>query len=256
MCTLSFIPDGEDFIVGMNRDEQRSRTPALPSKVHSQDNLLAVYPSEPSGGTWIGANQAGIVLSLLNWYGVDSRKLAAKQKSRGDLIPELIFERELFGVTTRLRKFDLTGVHPFRLVGISQPQRTVCEWRWDGRNLVDLVFSWTQKHWFSSSISDTAAEMHRGATCAAEALAADPRDPFWLDTLHRSHRPDSGPYSICVHRDDAATVSYTKVSFVTGSISMAYVSGSPCEKLAFDVVEVIPAIMGTNAPVSRIPAIL
>ncbi len=255
MCTLTFIPDGEDFIVGMNRDEQRSRTLALPPKVHTRDNLLAVYPSEPSGGTWIAANQSGIVLSLLNWYAVDSRQLTAKQKSRGDLIPELIFERELFGVTARLRKFDLAGVPPFRLVGISRRQRTVCEWRWDGHNLVALVFSWTRKHWFSSSISDTTAEIHRGATCTAAAPTANPRDPFWLDALHRSHCPASGPYSICVHRHDAATVSYTKVSFVTGSLSMAYVSGSPCEKLAFDVVEVIPAIIGANGPVSRIAAI-
>ena len=247
MCTLSFLPDGEDFIVGMNRDEQRSRTRALPPKVHRQDDSLAVYPSEPSGGTWIGANQSGIVLSLLNWYAVDSRQLTAKQKSRGDLIPQLIFERELPGVTTRLRKFDLTGVHPFRLVGISQPERTVCEWRWDGQQLIELVFPWTRKHWFSSSLSDVTAEMHRGAACAEAALTANPHDPLWVDSLHRSHGPASGPYSICVHRPDAATVSYTRVSFVTGSLTVGYVSGSPCEKTGFDCVEEIPAFVGTNA---------
>ena len=248
MCTLSFLPDGEDFVVGMNRDEQRSRTLALPPKVHTNDNLLAVYPSEPCGGTWIAANQSGIVLSLLNWYAANSRQLAAKQKSRGDVIPQLIFEREIICMTTRLRKFDLTGVHPFRLVGISQPQRSICEWRWDGHNLIDLVFSWTRKHWFSSSLSDSSAERHRGAACTTAALAANPHDPLWLDALHRSHRPAPGPYSICVHRQDAATVSYTKVSFVGGALTMAYVSGSPCEKLAFDVVEAIPGAIGANTP--------
>ena len=31
----------------------------------------------------------------------------------------------------------------------------------------------------------------------------------WLRRLHRSHLPERGPFSICMHRSDAATVSYT-----------------------------------------------
>jgi hypothetical protein len=40
-----------------------------------------------------------------------------------------------------------------------------------------------------------------------------------------------GSFSICVHRPDAATVSYTEASFNGGNLSMRYHAGYPCQAL-------------------------
>ena len=64
MCTLSFIPGGSGYLVGMNRDEQIARPPALPPERVSIPGGYAIYPREQSGGTWIAANSLGITLAL------------------------------------------------------------------------------------------------------------------------------------------------------------------------------------------------
>ena len=41
----------------------------------------------------------------------------------------------------------------------------------------------------------------------------------WMRRLHRSHVPAPGPFSICVHREDARTVSYTEIEAASGAVS-------------------------------------
>jgi hypothetical protein len=50
----------------------------------------------------------------------------------------------------------------------------------------------------------------------------------WLRRLHRSHSPKRGPYSTCMHRDDAATVSYTEVVVSRHGATMGHTPGAPC----------------------------
>ena len=56
----------------------------------------------------------------------------------------------------------------------------------------------------------------------------------WVRNLHQSHDPVPGPFSICVHREEAATVSYTEVRCSGQRISMSYRGGSPCLTDLFD----------------------
>ncbi|MEW6303391.1 MAG: hypothetical protein AB1705_07975, partial [Verrucomicrobiota bacterium] len=50
----------------------------------------------------------------------------------------------------------------------------------------------------------------------------------WLRGLHRSHEPARGPYCFCMHRADAATVSYTEVTVSRTMGTMRYWPGAPC----------------------------
>jgi hypothetical protein len=52
----------------------------------------------------------------------------------------------------------------------------------------------------------------------------------WLRRLHRSHTPQSGPFSTCMHRTDAITVCYTEVAVSSCHAGMTYHDGSPCAK--------------------------
>jgi hypothetical protein len=56
----------------MNRDESVRRVAANSPEVSYRDGHALLYPAEPSGGTWIGVNDTGFSLALINWHAVSS----------------------------------------------------------------------------------------------------------------------------------------------------------------------------------------
>ncbi len=247
MCTLSFVPLHDGYAVGMNRDEQRCRPRADVPTYFERNGIGAVYPPESSGGTWIAVNHCGLLFALLNWHPSGSHLVGPKERSRGELIPQMIFDSDFRSAQSVLAPDRLKGMLPFRLIAVEPEEKAILEWRWDGRRIGDSRFPWARKHWFSSSLFDAQAEEHRHSTCMAAASGRDPEGRDWLAELHRSHRPFSGPYSICVHRPDAATVSYTELVLNSRLISTRYVDGSPCETAGFHHVVDLPR------PVSQSP---
>jgi transport and Golgi organization protein 2 len=234
MCTLTFVPTEDGYLAGMNRDELHTRPVAFPPEVFERNAMKMLYPRELSGGTWIAANSQGNLLALLNWTGNEASYTGEKRKTRGLAIPELIGLQESSTTNSHFHRMDLDGLFPFRLVGIFRSERAINEWRWDGMARRKLEFSWARKHWFSSSLSDSLAEKERGPTCEAAAGEPAAGSDGWLRRLHRSHIAGPGPFSVCVHRQDAATVSYTEVRCGGTQISMDYLDGNPCMKNGFD----------------------
>jgi hypothetical protein len=234
MCTLTFVPTEDGYLVAMNRDELLTRQLALPPKVFERSGIEMVYPREPSGGTWIAANSQGNLLALLNWNGNEFRNLGEKRKTRGLVVPKLAGELDSLATDSSFRRMNLHGMFPFRLVGFFRSERIINEWSWDGGARRKLAFSWARKHWFSSSLSDSLAEKERGRTCETAAVEPEAGSNDWLRRLHRSHVPRPGPLSVCVHRQDAATVSYTEVRCGRTQVAMDYLDGNPCLKEGFD----------------------
>lgn len=233
MCTLSFIPNSRGYIVAMNRDEQFSRARALAPEVFKK----AIYPREPSGGTWMAVNSDGLTLSVLNRN--ESGPLPVSLRSRGELIPALISAGSLAEVHRRLVEFELKNTLPFRLLAFSQSDHEVCEWRW-GTGLGRLHYNWEPHHWFSSGISDVEAEHIRSEVVAAAWKDRSAGGTHWLRNLHKSHEPHRGAFSICVHRNDASTVSYNQIEVDGTHAVFSYVAGSPCETGEFDSVISLP----------------
>ena len=248
MCTLTFIPKNEGYLAGMNRDELLTRPTALLPRTHSQDGMEYVCPREPSGGTWIACNSLGNLLALLNWNEIDGAALGEKRRTRGLVIPDLILEENASSTDGGLHRLSLEGVFPFRLIGVLRNERRLIEWGWGGSRIQRTESAWVRKHWFSSGLSDTAAKEERGRVCEAASFHPTFGTTGWLRSLHRSHEPKPGPYSVCVHRHDAATVSYTEVECCPPRISMSYLSGNPCLKTDFETVTVVPLQKSLSAP--------
>jgi transport and Golgi organization protein 2 len=228
MCTLSFIPNDSGYMVGVNRDEQIARARSLPPAIIGK----AIYPREPStDGTWIAVNSSGVTLALLNKN--EDGPLAAKLRSRGEFIPALISAESLAAVHRRLLEIGFKGVWPFRLIAISAEEREVCEWAW-GTQLTQNYYEWQQRQWFSSGMSDHEANRVRSAVVEHAWKQPDAGSPQWLRELHRSHEPQKGAFSICVHRDDATTVSYSEIVVGGGLVTFRYAAGHPCQYTAFD----------------------
>lgn len=221
-------------MVGMNRDELLTRPVALPPRVFERSGIDVVYPREPSGGAWIACNGQGNLLALLNWNASESRNLSEKHRTRGLVIPQLVALPDLSATDSHFQEMNLDGLFPFRLIGVFRSEKVVNEWRWDGAAKQSLRLSWVRKHWLSSSLSDSLAEKERGRVCEAAGGEPAAGSNGWLRRLHRSHVPGPGPFSVCVHRQDAATVSYTEVRCGATQISMDYLGGNPCLKNGFD----------------------
>src|SRR5262245_31936439 len=93
MCTVSFLPKSQGFYLAMNRDEERDRFTALPPEVVEVENHRAIFPREPTGGTWISANDAGVCLALINWHRI-------KHKPKNDMLSRGLVVKELAGIST------------------------------------------------------------------------------------------------------------------------------------------------------------
>ena len=226
MCTLSFIPQSEGFFVAMNRDERLTREQALLPALRRSGGVQALYPSEPSGGTWIAATNMGAVFALMN----RSIFVQKARLSRGLIIPQLLEQTSFAAIERRMKTLERRDYAPFRLFAILAREQTIGEWRSDGDRFEVQRHPWEARHWYSSGLGDLAAEEHRKAAVTAAWQAPDAGSLPWLRSLHRQHNGGPGPFSICVHRADAATLSYTEVVCKADNITMRYQPGSPCRE--------------------------
>lgn len=227
MCTFSFVPTKRGYYAAMNRDERLTRSSALPPELFHFGKVRSVYPHEQDGGTWFAVNDHGITLALLNWN-LDQVAQTEKQRSRGSLIPQLIGQVKLQDVVQSLRALTFEGILPFRLAGIFHEQKEIHEWRWNGSSLSSIAFPWETRHWFSSGLSDELAERERGEACRIAWQDPEAGDLNWLRALHRSHGSLPGPFSLCAHRPDAGTVSYSEVAYDPTGLKFTYIDGMPC----------------------------
>lgn len=228
MCTLSFIAQAKGYLIAMNRDERRTRQLALLPQVTGAGTLEAVYPREDGGGTWIAANALGTSFALLNR---NSRPgSGAKLRTRGEVIPAVLESTDMREAAAIMQRMDLRGMFPFRMIGFFPREATLAQWNWDSGRLDLFKLPWQARHWFSSGISDELAREVRGLTCSNAWRHPNAGSEGWLRQLHASHAPARGSFSVCVHRPDAGSVSYTEIAYGGRSITMRYHNGQPCHE--------------------------
>src|SRR4051812_9824549 len=112
MCTVTFLPRKRGYLLGMNRDELRTRARGLPPAIHRVDSCSALYPSEPGGGTWISLNNSGVTFALINWYAAP-RRVTTKVVSRGSVITSIRMADAPEVVASGLAKLPLPKLNPF-----------------------------------------------------------------------------------------------------------------------------------------------
>ena len=228
MCTVTFMPRKRGYCLGMNRDEKRLRAKGLPPTIRNIHGHRVLYPSEPTGGTWIALNDRGVSFALLNWYSVPARA-NVDQVSRGEVIPSIAAAGSPAIADVSLFELPLGRMNPFRLVGVFPESREITEWRWDSKQLARKPHRWRNQQWTSSGFDEPTAQRARSRAFKKTLIQKSAGTLAWLRRLHRSHSPHTGPFSICMHRDEAATVSYTEISVLPCQGSVRHRSGAACE---------------------------
>jgi hypothetical protein len=229
MCTVSFVPRKNGYLLAMNRDEKRTRPPGLAPTRFMIGGREIICPTEPGGGTWIALNDAQTTFALINWYAV---KAAVKTNavSRGVVVKSLAAEVSPAASSIILAGLPLQQINPFRLIGFFGAQREIREWRWDLKILTCGRPSWDAQPWISSGFDEPQAQRARSSTFRVALRRQDAGSLRWLRRLHSSHAPFCGPFSICMHRAEAATVSYTEVAVFNRRATMSHCNQAPCER--------------------------
>lgn len=228
MCTVTWVrrPDGYDLLC--NRDERLTRLRATGPEAREVRGLRTISPADGDfGGTWITVNELGVTLALLNAYGDDVAEPPAGWTSRGLLLADLADSDDALDARRRILDRDLSVFRPFLIV-IATPHRSPTQVRWSGRSLE--VDGDVRPPIVSSGGDERAARDARREQL--ETLLRTARRPnlALLEGYHRSHEPERGPLSVCVHAEDAATVSLSVVSVREAMIAFRYEAGSPCER--------------------------
>lgn len=227
MCTASWLSAGGDFFLLFNRDERRTRAKGLPPQRSVAGDTRYLAPLDPeSGGTWIAVNERGLVLALLN-RSEDGHAPQAGTMSRGTVIPALIGNRDPEVAIQRLQELDLKECGPFRLLAQRGDEQVLVA-SWNGSQLASQGLKTAAGLLCSSSLGDERVTRARTSTWRRLRSSA----PHWtvdeLRALHRSHDPEPSADSVCMHRDDAETVSQVEIHVSGAAIELAFRDGPPC----------------------------
>lgn len=228
MCTLSWLPCRHGYWLLFNRDERRTRAPGRPPTVGRVGGIKVLAPADGDfGGTWVGGNQFGVSAALLNRYDDTPVDPTAGTVSRGILLQSLLGGRSATALVGALRTSALAPFKPFT-VAATDRAGTMHLGDWDGARLAVTTTDQPGLVRTSSGADQATAERVRSALFA-EAATGGPLDVDLLRRLHRGHAPARGPFSICMHRDEAATQSLTEVRVSARRITLRHWHGPPCQ---------------------------
>jgi transport and Golgi organization protein 2 len=229
VCTLSWIPLPHGYALAMNRDERRTRAPAIPPGPVDAGGVFALLPVDgDAGGTWISANDRGHALALLNRWDESPHDAGAPLVSRGLLVRDLAGLPGAGRIGIALAGLQLSRYRPFTLVSVT-PGANPTLFEWNGLELSRKSVSEPGLVRTSSGSDQAGVERSRGALFQAARAAPGGLTPAVLTGLHRGHQPEKGPLSICMHRNEAVTVSFSLITVSGGQVLFRYVNGSPCQ---------------------------
>ncbi|HEV8148665.1 MAG TPA: NRDE family protein [Gemmatimonadales bacterium] len=228
MCTLSWVPLPGGYALAMNRDEQLTRSAGTPPALREVNRIPVICPTDAAaGGSWIAANALGHSLALLNRFEDTPHDPAGAFVSRGLLLLELAGAPGPDSIGAALAGRALRPYRPFTLASLVPGSRPRL-YEWSGQELTSSEVGEPGLLRASSGTAQAAAARERAAVFAQAAAQHGGFTAELLGELHRSHLPVRGAVSICVHRDDAKTVSFSLITVALDAVSFRQLEGSPC----------------------------
>jgi len=190
MCTLTWWRDESGKLdVFFNRDERKTRPIAEVPSLHEIDGVRFLSPRDPQGGgTWMIANEHGLVVCLLNKWELEKRNITSV-RSRGRLVWQMAGLTSLDDVEGSL--CELESYLAFTLVVFSAHEER--RWDWDGEILTR---------------SDAAMPVTSSSYCFEEVKAA--REARYASgkrglEYHTSKGETSSAFTVRMNRPDAQT---------------------------------------------------
>ena len=228
MCTVTWLQAEDGYHLFCNRDEKLTRKPALPPRLGVRDGVRYLAPIDGDfEGAWIATNEFGVSLCLLN--GGLLKGTAGPRpgtvRSRGLLLLDLVSSRSLEEVVNAVEAAELTLYASFTLAALSPGEpAVVIEWngsRSSFRTQPEACCMLTSSSFDTEAVKRIRAEEFArlvGESCSATRL----------QEFHRSHAPSKSAYSPCMHRQDAETVSFSRLDVSHRESLFVHLLAAPC----------------------------
>ncbi|MDP2338436.1 MAG: NRDE family protein [Bacteroidota bacterium] len=226
MCTVSYIPGNEGFVLTSNRDEKSFR-PTITPQIYRIGEMDVCFPKDATaGGSWIAANDKGRLCCLLNGAFVAHQKKSHYVQSRGKVLIELT--SSLLGVFDFFQENNLIEIEPFTMITLDLQDEKIIqfsEFNWDGyakhfKELDNLqAFIWSsvtlyspehrklRRQWFDRFLNDHTENI----------------TPENILAFHSGSQTSDHSINVVMERDGGMkTVSITQVIPVKGKFKMNY----------------------------------
>lgn len=153
MCTVTYFPLKNKFVLTSNRDEKPNRSA---QEIHREKGVF--YPKDATkNGTWFAVSEYGNAIILLNGAFENHSVKKEFRKSRGLIVLDLIAEEDIF---KSIKLIDLENIEPFTLVIFQENQ--LAEFRWDGTEKHFKMLDNNRPYiWSSATLYDATAQEKR-----------------------------------------------------------------------------------------------
>jgi hypothetical protein len=213
MCTVTYLPlNNNNFLLTSNRDVSILREQATLPMLFDTPNGKVLYPVDgQAGGTWVGLNEQGKAVVLLNGGFENHEYNPPYTRSRGGVVKALLENNDHKGFLTDC---VLTGVEPFTLLLLDWTQGNLVLWEfvWDGERKFFKQLDETQPHIYSSATLYDSEMREKRQGWFAEWLQQHPN--YSQSDILDFHETagDGDPWtSVMLNRGNVQTVSVTSI---------------------------------------------
>ncbi len=239
MCTLAIafkVISDVPLVLAGNRDEFTARTFLRPHVWPKHPGLPALFAGKDlkQGGTWLGINEHGLLITIINRY---TGQRDPSLLSRGNLAVECLHQDSLNDVKTYLRSQDLSQYNPFTLLAYAHGEAWVATnypgpSSWPLERGIHILTNADPRDNSDAKrnylIATYLSPAPRALSALHTALVSLCKDHTWLQGF---------PSPACVHMEGYGTVSSSLVMLAeeTSKSRFEYCEGPPCKGVYEDL---------------------
>lgn len=221
VCTLTWKPLDDGYVLFFNRDEQRSRPLAHPPAIHVRDGIRFIAPLDPQGGgSWLLANEYGLAVALLNHYPPAPHPAPRIRTSRGALVMAAAACANVNDALACIETQCLKSHMPFQCVAMNANAAHVVTW--NGRTLTRSHLQGNGAMLTSSSSQPKTTLRARQALMQRLLGTVDSANPSQIETFHAYFDNLHPARGVNMARVDACTHSISRVRVTTHETTFDY----------------------------------
>ncbi|MBC8153595.1 MAG: NRDE family protein [Bacteroidetes bacterium] len=223
MCTVTYLPIPNGFILTHSRDEKAIRPVAWPPKEFRIGGRSVTFPQDPQGsGTWIAVS-ATLTICLLNGAFMPHQPQPPYKHSRGLVVLDAF---DYVSIDSFIQHYPFTGLEPFTLLLTETgrvPGQRLVEVRWTGNRLFVSEKNPTKPHiWSSVTLYTTDVIRQREGWFTAWQQQNQRWSVVTIRQFHKVGDGDSHNSLLMNRQNQYCTVSLTSVLHTSEQTELLY----------------------------------
>ena len=215
MCTITYLPFKDGYILTQNRDESPLREAAVFPVNDAIQEQRIIYPQDPEGsGSWFVSREDGVTLCVMNGIFHPDKKPGQFKHSRG-LIP--LHFLAYANTHEFLERYDFSGLEGFKLLACSS--KGVDEIKWDEQDVTHRRHAPSALIFQSDPLYDAEQKTFRAELFRTFLNAHEPQDILTFHTVSQTADP---ALDILMDRQVVKSVSTVQRQFYGDVNTVAY----------------------------------